>query len=67
MINEKLLRMHYYLPIFVDVERFADLYVAYLAGRPDIIGQGNHLMEALTELGKALLDGLGTQSGEAAS
>lgn len=58
MIEEKPARIHYHLPILVDVERLGDLYVAYLAGRPDLIGYGNHMMEAITELGVAMLDEL---------
>lgn len=58
MIEEKPVRIHYHLPILVDVERLNGLYAAYLPERPDVIGYGNHLMEALGELGVAVLDDL---------
>lgn len=54
-MEEKPLRMHYHLPIVVNIERMSGIYAASLAGRPDIIGQGNHMMEALGELGTAVL------------
>lgn len=57
-MTEKPLRIHYHLPMLVDVERLEGLYAAYLAGRPDLIGQGNHMMEALRELGVAMHDEL---------
>lgn len=57
-MEEKPARVQYHLPILVDVERLGALYVASLAERPDLIGIGDHMMEALGELGTALLDEL---------
>lgn len=61
-MDEKPARMHYFVPILVDVERLEGLYAASLAGRPDVMGQGDNLLEALGELGVAVIYELGAEA-----